>query len=161
MDYTVDITMQTKRPLTEDDLFDIAEMGGVAVGQPGGKRIETTLTVSAPDVRKAAMIAIAKVLKCVEGRVVALESMTTEEADRRLEEQPQIAGVAEIAAMLGVSKQRVSTLSKRNDFPSPMATLASGPVWRLGDLSTFAMGWRRKAGRPRSLLRGAEIASAR
>jgi hypothetical protein len=60
----------------------------------------------------------------------------------------ELVGVGEIAQMLKISKQRVTTLSKRQDFPAPLQRLASGPVWRKSDLSTFADGWQRKGGRP-------------
>ncbi|HEY0684780.1 MAG TPA: hypothetical protein VGD45_20755 [Steroidobacter sp.] len=141
--------MQTKRPLTEDALFDVAEIGGVAVGQVGGRHVEITFTVQAPDPAEASARAIRTATERLAGTVVAIEVMTTAEADRRASERPQLAGVAEVAEMLGVSKQRASALSKREDFPAPIERLSTGPVWRKGDLSTFALGWQRRPGRPR------------
>lgn len=42
----------------------------------------------------------------------------------------EIVGIFEIANMAGVTPQAVSNwLSRKPDFPKPMATLASGPVW--------------------------------
>lgn len=38
-------------------------------------------------------------------------------------------GVAEIAVLLGVSRQRVHQLAARDDFPSPTAELSAGKVW--------------------------------
>lgn len=148
MEFTVDITMDASKPLSEDALFDIAEIGGVAVGRLGGSRIDATFTINAADVAGATERAIAMVVERIPGTVVAVEAMTTDEFDRRLENQTEIAGVTEVARMLGVTKQRVSSLSKRDDFPEPLAKLAAGPVWRAGDLTTFAEGWQRKAGRP-------------
>lgn len=149
MDYTVEVTLRTQRALTEDALVDVAGLGGVAVGKPGGHYLETTLSVRADDVRRAADLAIAQIAEQIAGTVVAVEVMTTAEADRRSAERPKLVGVKEIAELLGISKQRVSTLSKREDFPKPLESLASGPIWRAGDLTTFAEGWRRKPGRPR------------
>jgi hypothetical protein len=154
MEYTVDITLRARRPLTEEALFAIAELGGAAAGRPGERHLETTLTVEAGDIRTAAAVAMERTTARVAGHVIAVKVMTTAEADRRLSERPKLVGVTEIAQMLGISKQRVSTLSKREDFPAPIETLASGPVWRAGDLSTFAAGWRRAPGRPRLLLQG-------
>lgn len=151
MEYTVEITLRARRPLTEDALFALAEIGGVAVGRPGERHLETTFTVDAANAPEAAYESIPMVTGRVPGIVLAVEVLTTEEADRRLAEQPQLVGVTEIARMLGLTKQRVSTLSRREDFPTPLATLASGPIWRAGDLSTFAAGWRRKPGRPRKV----------
>ncbi len=151
MKYTVEVTLRANRPLTEDALFSIAEMGGVAVGRPGSRHLETVMTVDGGRLEEAARIASERVTERVAGKIVALEAMTTQEADRRNSVQPVLVGVSEIAQMLGLTRQRVSTLSKRSDFPSPLATLASGPVWRAGDLTTFAAGWRRSPGRPRTV----------
>jgi hypothetical protein len=149
MEYSVELILQTRRPITKGALIKIAEVGGVAVGRPGERHLETTLTAEADNVEQAAKQAIALVTGRITGIVVAVEVMTTAEADRRLAERPELVGTTEIAVMLGISKQRVTTLSKRHDFPMPVQTLAAGPIWRARDLSTFAMGWQRKPGRPR------------
>lgn len=60
-------------------------------------------------------------------------------------------GVSEIARMLGVSRQRVSELRARPDFPDPVAELAAGPVWKETHLLRFIEEWPRKPGRPRKL----------
>lgn len=39
-------------------------------------------------------------------------------------------GTAEIAALLGISRQRVLKLAQREDFPAPLAVLSMGKVWR-------------------------------
>jgi hypothetical protein len=54
-----------------------------------------------------------------------------------------LVGVAEIAAMLGITRTRVTQLSKANAFPDPVARLAAGPVWRLDDVQH----WAREKGR--------------
>jgi predicted DNA-binding transcriptional regulator AlpA len=38
-------------------------------------------------------------------------------------------GVAEIAAMLGLSRQRVNQLIQQDDFPAPEAELSAGRIW--------------------------------
>ena len=151
MEFTVEVTVEAHRPLTEADLTAVAAVGGAATGNIGERRLETILTVSATSVTEAAKKGAKIVTDLVAGDAVAVEAMTTDEADRRMEDHAKIVGVTEVAGMLGVSRQRVSTLSKRGDFPSPLARLSSGPVWRAGDLSTFASGWQRKAGRPRKI----------
>lgn len=50
----------------------------------------------------------------------------------------ELAGAAEIAKMLGVSRQRVFQLTSRPTFPAPVATLAMGKVWRAGDVIEWA-----------------------
>lgn len=153
MEYTVELSMLARRPLTEEALFAAAEVGGVAAGTVGARELETTLTVTAADLPAAAERAIARITELVAGEIIAVEAMTIAEADRRLAAPaPEFVGVAEVAELLGVSRQRVVQLAARDDFPTPVARLASGPVWRKGDLSTFADGWQRKAGRPRKMI---------
>jgi hypothetical protein len=62
---------------------------------------------------------------------------------------PQLVGLAELAKLLGVSKQRVSELRARDDFPKPIADLAAGPVWALPMLQRFLKEWPRRGGRPK------------
>lgn len=65
-----------------------------------------------------------------------------------------LAGLTEIAAMLGISKQRVDQLVKGSDFPEPEAELAGGRVW-----STHAVqDWAKASLRPIDV-RGAHIAA--
>lgn len=59
---------------------------------------------------------------------------------------PPLAGVAEIAALAGVSRPRAGEVSKRHDFPEPVARLAMGPVWREADVLEY-LATPRKAGR--------------
>jgi predicted DNA-binding transcriptional regulator AlpA len=40
-----------------------------------------------------------------------------------------LVGVAEVAELLGVSRQRVHKLAERDDFPAPVAILTAGKVW--------------------------------
>jgi len=49
-----------------------------------------------------------------------------------------LVGAAEIAQMLGVSRQRVQQLISRDDFPKPDVKLAMGKVWRRGDVIAWA-----------------------
>jgi predicted DNA-binding transcriptional regulator AlpA len=40
-----------------------------------------------------------------------------------------LVGTAEIAEMLGVSRQWVQQLTRREDFPAPVAVLSAGWIW--------------------------------
>lgn len=42
----------------------------------------------------------------------------------------QLAGLTEIAEMLGVTRQRASQLAASKEFPKPLDRIAAGPVWR-------------------------------
>jgi predicted DNA-binding transcriptional regulator AlpA len=50
----------------------------------------------------------------------------------------QLVGAAEVAEILGVSRQRVTQLTSRPDFPAPVAVLAMGKVWTRDDVQTWA-----------------------
>ena len=52
-------------------------------------------------------------------------------------------GNAELGKLLGVSRQRVSQLVTRDDFPAPRAVLIMGSIWSLDDV----LAWARKSGR--------------
>lgn len=66
---------------------------------------------------------------------------------------PKLAGVAEIAALAGVSRQRADQLTKHPQFPRPVAELAMGKVWREADVQTF-LDTPRPPGRPRKTTEG-------
>ena len=50
----------------------------------------------------------------------------------------RLAGVHEIAELLGVSRQRVDQLSRQVGFPEPVDTICTGRVWRLVDVEAWA-----------------------
>lgn len=50
----------------------------------------------------------------------------------------RLVGSAEIAVVLGVSRQRVSQLAQGAEFPTPVAQLTMGAVWRLDDIAEYA-----------------------
>lgn len=49
-----------------------------------------------------------------------------------------LVGVAEIAALLGVSRQRVHQLTKLDGFPEPEVVLTAGTVWKRDDVERWA-----------------------
>ncbi len=49
-------------------------------------------------------------------------------------------GTAEVAAHLGVTRQRVLQLAKQPGFPEPLAVLSMGKVWRASDVRAWAQG---------------------
>lgn len=55
----------------------------------------------------------------------------------------RLMGVAEIAELLGLTRQRVHQLRQLDDFPEPFTTLAVGAVWD-GDVVET---WARETGR--------------
>ena len=89
-----------------------------------------------------------------EESIVEAEIDTVEDMDRELKEPniPELAGVTEVARILGISKQRVSTLARDPDFPRPIEMLAAGPVWKKVAILRHVGLWPRKPGRPRKSL---------
>ena len=72
----------------------------------------------------------------------------------------RLAGTAEIAAMLGVSRQRVQQLTARADFPEPYDVLAAGRrIWQRADVEAWASTHGRLTGecRPDNSLRSAYV----
>ena len=56
----------------------------------------------------------------------------------------KLVGVAEMALMLGVTRQRVQQLTQRPDFPAPAHRLIMGNAWRLTDFTDWAKAHGRK-----------------
>jgi predicted DNA-binding transcriptional regulator AlpA len=50
----------------------------------------------------------------------------------------QLLGVAEIAAMLGLTRQRVNQLIQAPDFPAPEAVLSAGRIWARDAIESWA-----------------------
>ena len=59
---------------------------------------------------------------------------------------PELVAVAEIAALLGVSTQRVYQIIDEDDsFPEPVDKLSVGRIWRRVDVEKWAKGTGRLA----------------
>jgi hypothetical protein len=72
-----------------------------------------------------------------DGCISALRSLAGEEVALIVEETPDLVGVSEAADILGWDRRRVATYAGRGAFPAPLATLASGRVWRRDDVEAF------------------------
>lgn len=53
-----------------------------------------------------------------------------------------ILGTSEVAAVLGVSKQRIHALRKDKRFPTPFKSIASSPLWDKREVDAFLKQWR-------------------
>ncbi len=75
---------------------------------------------------------------------------------------PDIVGVAEVATILKVSRQRVSELARSRTFPRPVTMLAAGPIWYRAAIARYVERWPRRPGRPKkSASRALSLASDR
>ena len=145
-------------PALEELLDLLVDRGGAVSASTMGDRYAATFSVD----EEVATVADAVALGCEvftslaeksglpAWPVVRAEALTYEEHDRDLETPnfPELVGVSEIAELLGVTRQRASALARTRDFPTPVATLASGPVWTRPSLNRFVEEWPRKNGRP-------------
>lgn len=62
---------------------------------------------------------------------------------------PKLAGLAEIASLAGVTRQRASQIAAHPGFPKPVDRLAMGPVWREADVKAFLDAPRKPGRRPK------------
>lgn len=53
-----------------------------------------------------------------------------------------VLGTAEVAEVLGVTKQRIHALRKMVQFPDPIKVLASTPLWDRADITKFLSEWK-------------------
>jgi len=109
---------------------------------------EGPVTAATRAVARASRACVGAGVGDISSRIVRIEIMTPEELAREVD-RPELVGVAEIATMLGVSKQRVSELSREAWFPPPLKELAAGPVWTHDSIQRFVKTWPRKPGRPK------------
>ncbi|MCP4303576.1 MAG: helix-turn-helix domain-containing protein [bacterium] len=58
--------------------------------------------------------------------------------------EAELVGVAEIADILGLSRQRVNRIVQtHDDFPEPLAELSAGRIWRAEEIEK----WMQRTGR--------------
>lgn len=50
---------------------------------------------------------------------------------------PELMGAAEVAAHIGVSRQRVNQLAKAGALPEPVAVLDAGRIWLADDIRVW------------------------
>jgi prophage regulatory protein len=55
-----------------------------------------------------------------------------------MKKHEELVGVAEIAEMLGISRQRVNRIFQTHqDFPAPVAEITAGRIWRRRDVAAW------------------------
>lgn len=83
---------------------------------------------------------------------LAVRVVTVEDSERVVEGSavPPLAGVAEAAEIVGVSKARIGQLTTSDSgCPEPLQYLKSGPVWLLADIEAYAASRNTQPGRRR------------
>lgn len=167
--YSVEIETWGPPPEREETLGELAEAleslgaGGAATsagGLAGGIGATFSVDVSGSDGSDATIEAVRRAVEVFEaacervgiahGCIARVDTMADAYLDRHLEEEPErFAGVSEVAALIGVSRQRVAELRAKPGFPAPVAELSAGPIWKVSSLNRFLREWERRPGRPR------------
>lgn len=142
----------------EDALFDALEpleshSPSASIGED---RFGVRLFVRAQDPATAIQKAEGKVARSLRSKKIdgyplrKAEALTVDAlaSESEITNFPRLVGVAEVAKMLDVTKQRVSQLMEGARFPRPAAVLASTPVWLEQSIKAFESSWDRKPGRP-------------
>jgi len=138
-----------------DELLDLL-VDAAVVASLDAHRVRVRISVEAQSVVDAIAAGVAWVGEA--GRkaglptdtVLGVSAQSEQGLDLELEESnlPALVGVAELADRLQVSRQRVSQLARSRTLPTPVASLAAGPVWLRSSIETFVEGWQRRPGRP-------------
>jgi len=158
--WSVELDLTGGVPLDLEQAGEITEALSVhhvnAVGFTDDKRrIDLGLWIEAPNAMAALQVARDAALRAFAGTgqdgwdvVGATVRLWVDfEVDLNRPNYPELVGVAELAEMLGVSKQRVSELANKASFPRPIVSLKAGPVWDRTSVGNFLETWRRRPGR--------------
>jgi hypothetical protein len=171
MDYSVYVEAvgpQSAPPLSleqladfSDHLFEVyGDVGGVVSGSitreqqrgwSGRVRITGVRSIQDAVTRAERLVSdAAQAARLPDWPIVKIEAIEWEQLGAELNRSPgpELVGIAELAELAGVSRQRASILARRRGFPDPLATLAAGPVWDLHAVRRFLEGWTRQVGRP-------------
>lgn len=167
--YSVDIETWGQLPVNDDHVDAFAEAlsslgaqgatisyGGLAGGIGATYSVDVRDAEGSDPVTEATRRAVetfeaaCEQVGIVHGGIARVDVMTDPYLDRSLEVEPErYAGVSEVAALFGVSRQRVAELRTKPGFPAPVSELRAGPVWKVSSLSRFLEEWERRPGRPR------------
>jgi hypothetical protein len=158
-EWTAEVTIETPDPLDEPALVALgvaAEKRDASVANRAeGPGYTVIVDVEADGPLAAAEDAIRfardQLSAHLAGRVVDLRVTTPEQfgAEALRPDFPPLASAADAAEILGVSRQRVHQLAASNTrFPTPVARVATGPLWAVPAIEHFNRIWERKPGRP-------------
>jgi hypothetical protein len=137
----------------------LSHLGGAVTGSPerpadGRSRYGAAVSVDAVDAVdavKTAARAVRKAARAVglaDWAVIVADAVEEDALEAALSKPdfPALLGVRELAGLLGVTPQRASALARSATFPTPVAMLASGPVWAEPTVRLFVRDWQRQPG---------------
>lgn len=144
-------------PISESELIDLQaefddDFDVTVAAQPDAGTWTVSVGVDAQDVGEAVRHAgeIAKQVVHDRHRPVGAEAFTSAQLERRAfaPTLPVLVGASEVAALLGVSRQRVHQLREHEGFPVPLVEVAMGLLWDERAVLKFDRDWARRPGRP-------------
>lgn len=124
----------------------------IAAGPEAGT-YSATVTISASTLRRAIAAALELVAGATGETLTGIEVLPADVHDARVLEPvvPDLVGYAEIAELLGVSRQRAAQLAAEHaDFPAAVVATKAGPLRTRAGVETWARTWARKSGRPKA-----------
>lgn len=140
-----------------DELMDALAVYSAAIGpedspENGPWILAATITLEAGTLRQAIAAALQVVETATGEKALAIEILPTHEFDRRVNKPliPPLVGNAEIARMLGVSRQRAGQLVDVDGFPPAAVVTQAGPLRVRSQVEGWARTWERRSGRPSS-----------
>lgn len=161
-DYSVFMSTAASEPDAdlEAQINDLATLvggyHGVASGNDQGWSVVVSVDASSPSGAYTAAMAIVRAASgkaglpdrpVVDVRIVRSDILDIEQSVPNI---PDLVSGPEVAAMLGVNRQRVHQLAHGHPaFPKPLYRLGVGSLWDRRAIEEFAAGWERKPGRPR------------
>jgi len=128
----------------DDDIRAAVEAGTLGFRPPQwkstttGQRITISETVKADECKAlfaASWQAVERLRKHL--HTTAKPLSVTIYSEGETEPSPDLVGLTEAAARLGVTRQRALQLSKTRAFPRPLAQLAAGPVFSRREIDNF------------------------
>lgn len=142
-------------PITDEQADALmAALPGYGIAVHDGQRFRLEMTVQASTLRratddalKAAHAAWASAFD-VTGTPTAVHVLTDAEHLESLKHPGpiELVGIKEIGEMGAMSRQQAQQLTKRPDFPAPVAELGATKVYTKASVAEFFKAWPRKAG---------------
>ena len=162
--WSVFVQGRTRLAVSADQVAELGEhlsrYDTAASGNPEGFSVHMSIAADDPPAAAAAALQTlgraARKLKLPEWSPSAVEILTEDEMDRRVQEPslPTLAGMQEVAGLLGVTRARVNQLlAEHSDFPEPVQRVAMGPLWVASTISAYGNRRPRTAGRPAAAAR--------
>ena len=115
-----------------DELTDYAPSGSIATDELAGSLTIAVEAVSFDDALSSALGVVRAALQqfVPTAAVVGVELVDSDVLDRELDRPlfPEVVGVAQIAELAGVSRQRARAFRQSPGFPSPVIETAQGPL---------------------------------